>query len=161
MYVDSVPYFAFVKVPWQETPSFAYALLAICGILFLTTLRWPLGAIFRKICKCKTEEKAAPRAFRWFAGVFSILYLVFFIGLFVSISDEMSLLFGIPTQVKIFLAFPLIAALLTLFALIFMVLAWRKKYWNGCSRLHYTLVVLASLAMLWFLNYWNLLGYKL
>ncbi|MBN1225272.1 MAG: beta-lactamase family protein [Candidatus Aminicenantes bacterium] len=161
MFIDSVPYFAFVKVAWYESPLFSYALLAVCGILFLTTLRWPLGAIFRKICKCREEENAAPRIFRWFAGIFSILYLAFFIGIFISISDEMALLFGIPAQVKILLAFPLVSALLTLFALLFMMLAWAKKYWSWCARFHYTLVVLASIAMLWFLNFWNLLGYKL
>jgi len=86
--------------------------------------------------------------------------LAFFIGMFVSISDETALFFGIPAQVKIFLAFPILAAILTFFALIFMVSAWVKKYWTWCGRLHYTLVVLASIATLWFLNYWNLLGYK-
>ncbi len=28
-----------------------------------------------------------------------------------------------------------------------------------CGRVHYTLVVLASLFFLWFLAYWNLLGF--
>jgi len=160
MLFDSLPYFAFVKVPWYQSPNFSYFLLALCGILFLTSLRWPLSAIFRKLCKCKTEEIQAPKSARWTAGMMSILYLAFVVGLFVSIQDEMSFMFGIPTQVKILLAFPLVSALLTLFAIIFMVIAWSKKYWTWCGRLHYTLVVLASLATLWFLNYWNLLGYK-
>jgi hypothetical protein len=91
----------------------------------------------------------------------SVLYLAFVAGLFMSIQDEMAIIFGIPPLVKIVLAFPMVAALLTLLAIIFMVIAWKKKYWTWCARLHYTLVVLASIATLWFLNYWNLLGYKL
>ena len=161
MVLDSLPYFAFVKIPWYQSPNFSYFLLAVCGILFLTSLRWPLSTIFRKLCKCKTEESPAPKSARWVAGVMSILYLVFVVGLFMSVQDEMSIIFGLPMQVKILLAFPLLAALLTLFAIIFMAIAWRKKYWTWCARLHYTLVVLASIATLWFLNYWNLLGYKL
>ena len=159
--MDSVPYFAFVKVPWYQSPNFSYFLLAVCGILFLTSLRWPLSAIFRKLCKCKIEENPAPKSARWVAGVMSVLYLVFVVGLFISVQDEMSIIFGLPMQVKILLAFPLLAALLTLFAIIFMIIAWLKNYWTWCARLHYTLVVIASLATLWFLNYWNLLGYKL
>jgi hypothetical protein len=161
LFIDSVPYFAFVRVSWFESPAFSYVLLAVCGLLFLTVLRWPWGAIFRKICKKAKEENPAPRTFRWAAGGLSVLYLVFVIGLAVTVSDQMNLLFGVPIGVKILLAFPILAAALTVLALFFMIRAWYKKYWTRCARLHYTLVVLASIAFLWFLNFWNLLGYKL
>jgi CubicO group peptidase (beta-lactamase class C family) len=161
LFIDSVPYFAYVRVPWLEAPPFNYALLGICGLLFLTTLRWPFGAVFRKICKKRREENPAPRSFRWVAGGLSILYLVFFIGIALSVSDEMKIIFGVPTEVKILLALPLISALLTIVAIFFMAKAWFKKYWTRCARLHYTLVVLASIATLWFLNFWNLLGYRM
>jgi CubicO group peptidase (beta-lactamase class C family) len=161
MFIDSLPYFAYVRVPRHEAPLFSYALLGVCGLLFLTTLRWPFAAFFRKVCGKRREENPAPRAFRWAAGGLSILYLVFFIGLAISVSDEMKVIFGVPTEVKILLALPLISALLTLVAVVFLIKAWLKKYWTRCARLHYTLVVLASFATLWFLNLWNLLGYKL
>jgi len=161
LFIDSVPYFAFVRVRWFEAPPFNYILLAVCGLLFLTALRWPFGAIFRKICKKREEENPAPRSYRWTAGGLSVLYLLFVIGLALSISDEMKVIFGVPTEVKVLLAFPLISALLTAMAFIFMVRAWVKKYWSRCARFHYTLVILASIATLWFLNFWNLLGYKL
>ena len=37
---------------------------------------------------------------------------------------------------------------------------WKRKYWTGCARLHFTLVVLASVIFIWFLNYWNLFGFR-
>ena len=161
MLVDSIPYFAFVKVPWFETPGFSYTLLGICGFFFLTTLLWPLRVISGKLCRHKREENTrAPSSGRLVASIFSVLYLIFFIGLLMTIQDEMAFIFGIPAQIKILLAFPLIAAVLTLFGIIFLAIVWIKKYWNWCARLHYTLVVLSSIATLWFLNYWNLLGYK-
>ncbi len=161
LFIDSVPYFAYVRVPWIEAPPFSYVLLGVCGILFLTTLRWPFGAIFRKVCRSRKEENPAPRSFRWTAGGLSVLYLVFFIGIAVTVSDVMKLLFGVPTEVKILLALPLVSALLTIPAIVFMIRSWIRKYWTRCGRLHYTLIVLASIAVLWFLNFWNLLGYKL
>lgn len=161
LFIDSVPYFAYVRVPWFEAPPFSSVLLGVCGIIFLTALRWPFGAIFRKICKKRKEENPAPRSFRWAAGGFSVLYLLFFIGIAVSVSDEMKLMFGVPTEAKVLLALPLLAALLTVLAAVFTFKAWMRKYWTGCARLHYTLIVLASVAVLWFLNFWNLLGYKL
>ena len=92
----------------------------------------------------------------------STLYILMFTGLLIVFSEPEGLLFGsaIPFLI-IVLALPLIALLLTLAALYFTFMAWRKKYWNPCQRLHYTLVVLASLAFIWFLNYWNLLGFKI
>ena len=160
LFIDSNPTNAYIKVHWFETPSFTYALLVVCGILFVTTLRWPVGAMFRKACKKRKEENPAPRTFRWAAGGLSFLYLVFVIGMAVSVSDEMELIFGVPAGVKILLAFPLISALLTVLALFYMAKVWFRKYWSRCARIHYTLVVLASIAMLWFLNFWNLLGYR-
>ena len=161
LFIDSLPYFAYIKVRWYEAPPFSYVLLAVCGILFLTTLRWPFGAMFRKACKKRKEENPAPSSFRLVAGGLSVLYLVFFIGLAISVSDEMKIIFGVPTEVKILLAFPLMSAVLTVAAFFFMLKAWLKKYWTRCARLHYTFIVLASIATLWFLNFWNLLGYKL
>ena len=37
---------------------------------------------------------------------------------------------------------------------------WWKGLWGLTARLHYTLVALAALAFAWFLNYWNLLGFR-
>jgi len=161
MLVDSIPYFAFVKVPWFETPGFSYTLLGICGFFFLTTLLWPLRVISGKLCRHKREETAkAPISGRLIATVFSILYLIFFIGILMTAQNQMALIFGVPSSFKILLALPLIASALTLFGILFLVIVWIKKYWDWCSRLHYTLIILASIATLWFLNYWNLLGYK-
>jgi hypothetical protein len=89
LFIDSLSYFAYVRAPWHEAPLFSYALLGVCGLLFLTTLRWPFGAIFRKVCGKRKEENPAPSAFRWVAGSLSILYLVFFIGLAQEALDKM------------------------------------------------------------------------
>jgi CubicO group peptidase (beta-lactamase class C family) len=36
-----------------------------------------------------------------------------------------------------------------------------EQGWNLAARIHYTLVALAAVALVWWLNYWNLLGLKL
>lgn len=92
-------------------------------------------------------------------GVMGALYFLFIIGLLMALSDPMELMFGVPSALKVFLVFPIISAVLTIGALIYTVLAWKKKYWSGCARLHFTLIVLASLVFIWFLNYWNLFGF--
>jgi hypothetical protein len=48
---------------------------------------------------------------------------------------------------------PAVAALL-----IFTLLAWKDRYWSPAWRIHYTLVAVAGLALVWFLANWNLLA---
>jgi hypothetical protein len=45
-------------------------------------------------------------------------------------------------------------------ALIYSVLAWKNSYWGIAARVHYTMVTVAAVAFVWFLNYWNLLGWR-
>lgn len=160
LFVSSFPYFALIKMAWHETPAFHYSLLVVTMILFLSTLVWPGSALFRVLCRRRKEEKKGPRSARWLVGVLSALNLFFVIGLLMVLSDPMELMFGVPSALKVFLVFPIISAVLTVGALIYTFLAWRKKFWTGCARLHFTLIVLASLVFIWFLNYWNLFGFR-
>jgi len=153
------PIFACVKLAWYKTPGFHYSLLSISMILFLSTLGWPVGALSRLLCKRKKEIPGAPWLVRVIAGGMSVLYILFLIGMFLVVSDQMELMFGVPPLLKIVLVLPIISALLTIGALFFTYVAWKNKYWSVCGRVHYTLVALASLAFLWFLIYWKLLGY--
>jgi hypothetical protein len=50
-FVNQFPYFALVKLAWYQSPGFHYTLLAILMILFLSTLGWPLSALYRLICR--------------------------------------------------------------------------------------------------------------
>jgi hypothetical protein len=55
-----------------------------------------------------------------------------------------------------FISIPL--AVLAIGAVVFALLAWKNHYWNMAGRVYYTLVTLAAVAFVWFLDYWNLLG---
>ena len=48
----------------------------------------------------------------------------------------------------------------TIGALIYAVQAWKKGYWGVAFRAYYTLVTVAAVAFVCFLNYWNLLGWR-
>ena len=78
----------------------------------------------------------------------------------VSSIDQMEIIYGIPSSLKDLFTIPLIAAFLALASSGFAILAWKNSYWSLLARIHYTLVTLALLAFIWWLNNWNLLGYK-
>ncbi|MEW5901391.1 MAG: serine hydrolase domain-containing protein [Acidobacteriota bacterium] len=160
LYVNEYPMMAGIKTGWRDTPSFNILLLVIILLFFLSALRWPLGAIFGRLCRRRRDEKPAPRLARWLAGLMVLLQVVFVAGLAMVLSDFNKLLFGVPPAMKILLGLPVVSILFLIGSFFFVVLAWMRCYWTGCARVHYTLVFLAGLAFLLFLNHWNLLGWR-
>ncbi len=158
-FFNQMPILACVKLGWYQTPGFHYSLLAICVILFLSTLGWPASALSKLLCRSKKEIPGAPWLVRLIAGGMSAGYIIFLIGMFSAASDPMEFMFGVPSALKFLLILPILSAILTIGAIFFAYVGWKNKYWTVCGRVHYTLVVLASLFFLWFLAYWNLLGF--
>jgi hypothetical protein len=58
------------------------------------------------------------------------------------------------------LGLALLAAGLTVGAVACTALVWRRRYWSIIGRAHYTLLTLGALGFIWFLNAWNLLGFR-
>lgn len=157
-YVNN-PTTAYEKVDWYDGANFNYLLLGSCIIIFLSTLLWPMGRLFNR-CRALTE-RAARRAARWLAGGASILYLLFLTGLVVASGiDAMSMIYSTPWYLMALALIAIIAAIMAIAAAVLAVQAWRKGYWSIWGRLHYTLVVAAGLAFIWWLYNWNLLGFK-
>jgi hypothetical protein len=83
-----------------------------------------------------------------------VLFLILFA---VSITD----LSQFPTALtKAALGLVLLAAGLTAGMVVCAGLAWRRRYWGVVGRAHYTLLTLGALGFIWFLNHWNLLGFR-
>jgi hypothetical protein len=78
-------------------------------------------------------------------------------GMISILSDPLELVYGIPLMLKVILILPLVAIFLTAGSILEAVRIWKNKNGTFCGRLLYSLVVLASLLFLWFLQYWNLL----
>jgi CubicO group peptidase (beta-lactamase class C family) len=160
LYLNEYPFMVGIKAAWPETLPFSVLVLGIISLVFISVLRWPLAAVFGRICRRRRDEKPAPRLARWMAGLMVLLQVVFIVGLALLLSDIEKLMFGVPLGMKILLGLPLVSILFLIGTFLYMASAWLKGYWSGCARVHYTLVFLAGLAFLLVLNYWNLLGWK-
>ncbi|MBN2409395.1 MAG: serine hydrolase [Candidatus Aminicenantes bacterium] len=160
LYVNEYPIMAGIRTEWHQTPSFHIFILGVISLVFLSVLRWPLAAIFGRICRRKRDERPAPRTARWTAGLMVLLQVVFIVGLTLMLSDIEKLMYGVPLSMKILLGLPVVSVLFLIGTFLYMAAVWFKGYWTGCARVHYTLVFLAGLAFLLILNYWNLLGWK-
>jgi CubicO group peptidase (beta-lactamase class C family) len=158
--VGMVGQFAFIpfyKLRWYESAPFQFTLLALVIVFSLIAL---VSAL-----RHWKSDAAGPRGARWARrnlGVLAALNLVFlvsFVSIFAAGLDE--LIFAVPKGLYLALTLPLIALALTVLAVVLAAGVWREKYWTRWSRLLHTGGVVAAVAFVWFLGFWNLLGYRI
>lgn len=163
MFTDLVPQYAFVKLQWYETPGFNMMLALVCILIFLSML--PV-ALIRFIQSRRSGDNWRPalrgaRAADRIILSISLLNLLFVAGIALWFRPmRPSELHGIPLIVEIVMALAVLTALLTVGATVYTVLAWKNSYWGIAHRVYYTLVTIAAIAFIWFLNYWNWLGWR-
>jgi CubicO group peptidase (beta-lactamase class C family) len=160
MFTDYTPMFGFEKLNWYETPGFNVALLVGCVLIFLSMI---FVAAIRSVRNRRTsgDRKPAPRGARvahWIILGICVLNLLFVAG--AALWGNPKPVYGVSTIFQIVLGLGVVSAALTVAALVYTVLAWMGSYWGVAFRAYYTLVTLAAVAFVWFLNYWNLLGWR-
>jgi CubicO group peptidase (beta-lactamase class C family) len=160
MFTDFTPMFAFEKLNWYETLPFNMALLVACALIFLSMV--PVASI-RAIRdrRLGSEREPAPggaRVAHWIVLGICVLNLLFLAGTALWLNPAP--LFGVSTIYRVVLGLGVLAAVLTVGALVYAVLAWKNRYWGIAGRVYYTLVTVAAVAFVWFLNFWNLLGWR-
>ena len=159
LFTDLTPMMSFEKAPWYETLGFNMPLLMISLLLFLsmlivTLIRFLLNR--RRVADQKPfppPVRAASRLIVWI----SVLNLLFIVG---NVIWGQQIVFGIPFAYKVTLGLGVLSALLTVGALVYAALAWKDRYWGVAFRVYYTLVTVAAVAFVWFMNQWNLLGWR-
>jgi hypothetical protein len=160
VFTDLMPQFAFEKLNWYEPPAFNMAVALACVVIFLSMI---LVATIRFIRNRRlgSDPNPAPRGARLVQGIIlaiSGLNLLFVVG--TALWGDPFPVFGISMIYRIVLGLGVLSAVLTVGALAYTLLAWKNSYWSIAARLYYTLVTVAAVAFVWFLNYWNLLGWR-
>jgi hypothetical protein len=159
LFTDLTPMMAFERVALYETLGFNMPLLMTSLLMFLSILPVAMVGLIRGRRR-NADQKPAPRraraAFHLVVWI-SVLNLLFIAG---NVMFGEQLVFGIPFAYKVVLGLGVLSALLTVGALFYAVLAWKERYWGVGFRVYYTLVTVAAVAFVWFLNSWNLLGWR-
>ena len=166
LYDTHQPEAPFVKVPWHANPMLHYGLLIACVLIFLSTL---VAGLFSGITSLlrRGEHASHPilaRIARWTAILVVLLNvsaLFAFLAIFLDGSSLVEMIgYGDMARINTILILWLVAAVLTIVLAALTFVSWKKGFWSGLARFHYALVTLAALAFIWFLNYWNLLGFR-
>lgn len=155
--VGQFAFIPFYKLRWYESSPFQFALLGLSLVLFLVAL---VSAL-----RHWKADKAGPRAARWarrnlgLLGALNLAFVVAFVSIFAAGLED--LIFAVPRSLYAVLTLPLIGTALTALAVALALRVWREGYWTRGSRLLHTSGVFAAVAFVWFLSYWNLLGYRI
>lgn len=163
MFTDLMPQYGELKLTWYETSGFNLALLQGCALVFLSMI---LVALIRGLRsrRLRSDRKLAAgnaRVAHWIILGISVLNLLFLVGLGWGVMFGTSNILLDPAPIiKIDLGLGVLSAALTAGALLYAVLAWKDCYWGVVFRVYYTLVTVAAVAFVWFLNAWNLLGWR-
>jgi hypothetical protein len=157
-YSDIAPQYAARKTPWYELASFNMPLAMVSILLFVSMLVVaPVQAIITR--RRSNEKRSASGTARWILLAISILNLVFVFGMLLGYRPPTEL-HGVDLSIRLLITTTVISALLTPVALVYTAFAWKNRYWGTAFRTYYTLVTVAAVAFVWFLNQWNLLGWR-
>lgn len=156
LFTDLTPMMSFEKVPWYETLAFNMPLLMISLLLFLSMLFVMFIRFLRSRQRVADQTPSSRRASLVIAWI-SLLNLLFIVG---NVMWGEQIVFGVPFAYKVTLGLGVLSTVLTVTAVVYTVLAWKDHYWSVAFRTYFTLVTVAAVAFVWFLNRWNLLGWR-
>lgn len=155
MFVDN---YAADKLPEIESARFHIMALAMITIVFISALfGWPIAYALRKP---RPSHPKGARAARWFAAGCMLLFMGSLIVIGVELSgDTYEYAYGVPTRIAVLLRLEYLVPPLVLGMVLFAATARLKRWWNLGARIHYSIIVLAAMALIPMLIYWRLLGY--
>ncbi|MEV0197163.1 serine hydrolase domain-containing protein [Nonomuraea sp. NPDC050691] len=152
---------AYELIPWWDTPPanlvvvLAFAVTALTAVLGL-----PLTAAIRRLRRRPTRTSRAWRAGRLFAGLAGAVGLVFIVLFVLMLTGETSILYGVPASLRALLLLPPLFLALTVAAITTTVIGWRRQGVGVLARGHQVILLAGMLALVWFCQHWNLLGWR-
>jgi CubicO group peptidase (beta-lactamase class C family) len=156
-HVNSNQLFSYERVSWYETATFNLLAFGACYVLLMTALLAAFIGIFRRWKKGTCDTRLQGIARLW-ALILSVIFLL--VPVVTTIYSKLDYKFPFPSYMVVVLTLILVASILVIGPVLFTILAWVRGYWGQAGRIHYTLVTVALLGMVWLMYYWRLLGFR-
>ncbi len=148
---------AYERIPWFESPAFMLSIFVVSSALLVSALVAAFLGLFRQRREQKTETRLPQLARIWVTILSAVFIFTLAVVYYYNQSD---LEFAFPNYMLIILVLILAASILVIGAVIFTFLAWTRRYWNLAGRIHYTLITVALVGLVWLMDYWRLLGFR-
>ncbi|OAA95096.1 serine hydrolase domain-containing protein [Clostridium coskatii] len=147
------------KLNWYELSDVQIGVTLFSLIIFLIVVIFSIGRIIYNTIKKKNGETNPLKKTNFYMTfVISLLNITFFIAALFVLGEPTR--YGISVGAKLLLCVPILSLILNLLFLVFIVMDWMKKNSKLQTRLYYFIVDLTGILYMWFLNYWNLFGFK-
>jgi hypothetical protein len=141
----------FVKVPWYGGTTVKFGVFSFSLLIFVSTLvAAPLALFVRRKRDAGRGPTWLERLARWVALALCVVGISF---LALGPVTEMT---GLDTTMAI-AALAWCVAVLALAVVLLAATAWWKGWWRLPGRLHYTVIALVGVALVWYEIYWELL----
>jgi CubicO group peptidase (beta-lactamase class C family) len=164
-YQDYEPHETYCKLPWYKTIDVQISILLLCILTFIVLLfGWVIIGKQKKSSWYQKDQKRLiyGRKLLWWACLLNLMFpimIVLGVVFDLLIGSKTVLLGNFPLLSKLSLFPPVIAAILTLIALIYMIYSWKNKIWSITFRLQYTFVLLICLIYTEWFDTWNVVLY--
>jgi CubicO group peptidase (beta-lactamase class C family) len=147
------------KVSWSETAAVQLGLaVGFLSVFLAACVACLLGTWIRRR-RGRPRDPAIPRPAQCLVFLIGLLNVAFAAGLAGAVSYG-HLENGVPPALIAVLALPLVSAVLTAVLVLCSVRVWLASAGSRLQRVSLYVVTLASVGFLWFLNSWNLLGFR-
>ncbi|MEH7238557.1 serine hydrolase domain-containing protein [Bacillus sp. JJ1562] len=152
---------SYSKTPWYASSGFTFLSLILVILLFVgSLLYWGIKALIRR--KRKTSQHKIADLGKGLAIAAGLLLLFLVVG--IAMSGGVDPVYQLPKEAlgivpawsPILNVIPYLLTILGFAMLIFTVLLWWKRYWSIISLLHYSLLSIMIMHLIWILWYWNL-----
>ena len=153
MAISSNPSFIFIRMPWYGTWMVKNGVIVFTFLIFLSVLIGGLVSLIRALRRRNTDKGtlwSSGRLARWTALALSVVGIIFLVAMPLQENTPLDL-----TNVLLIAPWPIAA--LALPVVVLAAIAWWKRWWKPAGRIHYTIIALAALALLWFEIYWGFL----
>lgn len=160
MFSGDQPIQVFQKLAWYQNPMVHLAGLGLALLIFIATLvAWTIGGLLRRMRRYRLISSTSLERWGRYLASGVILLNLTIIGLVVSVlaGDDSVMQLGYPIGFTIAGILTLVSGAGAIALLVCAIGIWRQKAWKRVVRLHYTLVTVAALYFIWYLNEVNVL----
>ncbi len=91
-------------------------------------------------------------------GLLTLFFIVGFLGILSDVNPAFGvpqIFFGEAEGIDWSMFLPLLAVIACGLMVLFNLLAWLKKYWTICGRLHYSLITISTMGLAWLFFYYR------
>ncbi len=153
MAISSDPSIILIRMPWYGSRTVKFGVMVFTFLIFLSVLIGGLVSLIRALRRRNTGEGtlwSSGGLARWTALALSLVGMIFLVAMPLQENTPWDL-----TNVLLVAPWPNAALALSVLGLA--ATAWWKRWWKPAARIHYTVIALAALALLWFEIYWGFL----